>query len=388
MNNELENQSREAAMVVIKRDDSGRPTIWCDPEIVDLVRALNDGGVKTVASCSGHGIKHGNIALADGRELIIAASFDEARRIEKYLPEITKEKEVAALSSPVQTEQPAPVVPDGCVSVPRELLERLTRATGTVFQLASDAKSVMAPEYAKTHDEARTALDAAPAQGRQVDCGDAYQGAREDLAIWKRRALEAEEKLRAHGDGQSYMSTRLMNALATLAQCKMLDPLFTVCETQHQISTNKLARYLGTVGDRLKDCAFEARMGYDATEADRIKAEAERDQLRAELNAQHSDHSRAAHDVLAERRRQVEIEGWEPDHDDEHDGGELARAAACYAYNAGGGDSSGMLFPWDCNWWKPSTPRRDLIKAGALILAEIERIDRAAQQRTDDERGV
>ena len=40
---------------------------------------------------------------------------------------------------------------------------------------------------------------AAPAQGHQVEFGDAYQGAREDLAIWKRRALEAEEKLRQQG---------------------------------------------------------------------------------------------------------------------------------------------------------------------------------------------
>jgi hypothetical protein len=93
--------------------------------------------------------------------------------------------------------------------------------------------------------------------------------------------------------------------------------------------------------------------------------------------------SKAARDVFAERRRQVEKEGWTPEHDDEHDGGELARAAACYAYNAGGGHSSGMLFPWDCNWWKPGTPRRDLIKAGALILAEIERLDRAeAMEKT------
>lgn len=44
------------------------------------------------------------------------------------------------------------------VSVPRELLERLVRATGTVYQMASGAKSVMAPEYAKTHDEGRALL--------------------------------------------------------------------------------------------------------------------------------------------------------------------------------------------------------------------------------------
>lgn len=74
--------SRESQMVVVRRDQSGTPTVWCDPEIVDLVRALNDAGLRTVASCSGHGERPGNIALADGRELFIAPAFDEARRIE------------------------------------------------------------------------------------------------------------------------------------------------------------------------------------------------------------------------------------------------------------------------------------------------------------------
>lgn len=46
--------SREAQMVVIERGPDGTPTVWCDPEIADLVRALNAGGIRTVASCSGH----------------------------------------------------------------------------------------------------------------------------------------------------------------------------------------------------------------------------------------------------------------------------------------------------------------------------------------------
>jgi len=38
------------------------------------------------------------------------------------------------------------------------------------------------------------------------------------------------------------------------------------------------------------------------------------------------------------------------------------------------------LWPWSPMWWRPTTQRRDLVKAGALIMAEIERIDRAAAQ--------
>jgi Lar family restriction alleviation protein len=89
---------------------------------------------------------------------------------------------------------------------------------------------------------------------------------------------------------------------------------------------------------------------------------------------------RVTSDVLAERRRQIEVEGWTPQHDDEHGAGELADAAACYA----AGEmlhlvaTDGYLWPWSEDWWKPTDRRRELIKAGALILAEIERLDRAA----------
>lgn len=73
-------------MVVIERDEAGTPIVWCDPEIADIVRALNAGGVRTVASCSGHGRRPGNIALADGRELIVAPDYRTARQVEQAFP--------------------------------------------------------------------------------------------------------------------------------------------------------------------------------------------------------------------------------------------------------------------------------------------------------------
>lgn len=98
--------------------------------------------------------------------------------------------------------------------------------------------------------------------------------------------------------------------------------------------------------------------------------------------------TQAARDVLAERRRQIEAEGWTPAHDDAHEDGELASAAAAYAVYRSmmdpivlmGDDIIAQLWPWDFSWWKPNNPRRDLVKAAALILAEIERLDRAAQK--------
>ncbi|MER1063009.1 hypothetical protein AAA605_12430 [Pseudomonas aeruginosa] len=91
-------------------------------------------------------------------------------------------------------------------------------------------------------------------------------------------------------------------------------------------------------------------------------------------------------DVQAERRRQVEAEGWTPEHDDEHADGQMAQAAGCYALHAGGigtdwpdglQNGAALFWPWDRDSWKPTTPRRDLVKACALALAEIERLDRA-----------
>jgi len=58
-------------MTVIERNIDGIPTVWCDPCIAPLVKALNDGGLRTVASCCGHGSKAGRISLADGGGLIV-----------------------------------------------------------------------------------------------------------------------------------------------------------------------------------------------------------------------------------------------------------------------------------------------------------------------------
>lgn len=63
--------NREAAMVTVRSDANGRPTVWCDPCLVPLVKALNDGGFVTVASCCGHGVRPGKVALADGREVVL-----------------------------------------------------------------------------------------------------------------------------------------------------------------------------------------------------------------------------------------------------------------------------------------------------------------------------
>jgi len=108
--------------------------------------------------------------------------------------------------------------------------------------------------------------------------------------------------------------------------------------------------------------------------------------------------------IAAERARQISEEGWTPEHDDDHDKNEMAIAADCYALphgkhrreeiryiemDAARGCADPAIpyrvktrtpcrWPWDPEWWRP-TPKnriRELVKAGALIAAEIDRLQR------------
>lgn len=92
----------------------------------------------------------------------------------------------------------------------------------------------------------------------------------------------------------------------------------------------------------------------------------------------------AIEDVITERERQIAVEGWAPAHDDKHQDNELPRAAACYALHgcAPQMDDGPPQWPWAAEWWKPGAPRRNLVKAAALLIAEIERLDRDAKRRS------
>jgi len=90
--------------------------------------------------------------------------------------------------------------------------------------------------------------------------------------------------------------------------------------------------------------------------------------------------------IVAERKRQVKSEGFTRCHDDDsdHQHGELARAAQCYA-GANLNANSAMPWQWPATWlvtwWKPSDdPVCNLVKAGALIAAEIDRLQRRKQE--------
>jgi hypothetical protein len=111
--------------------------------------------------------------------------------------------------------------------------------------------------------------------------------------------------------------------------------------------------------------------------------------------------------IAAERTRQLAVEGWDAAHDDGHRNGEIACAAIAYAFpmhalafaGSNGKDmqtvvSVGPLtfWPWAAVDFKPANPDgevrtkeqriegqiRNLVKAGALIAAEIDRLQRLA----------
>lgn len=91
-------------------------------------------------------------------------------------------------------------------------------------------------------------------------------------------------------------------------------------------------------------------------------------------------------EILLERMRQMQQEGWTLDHDDQHRSGEMALAAALYALpyqSLKQGDFAGLQMTLELTYdWhvKPDPdPRRRLVKAAALIVAEIERLDRATK---------
>lgn len=86
--------------------------------------------------------------------------------------------------------------------------------------------------------------------------------------------------------------------------------------------------------------------------------------------------------IAVERRRQVEEEGWTPQHDDQWKRSELIDAALAYL-NVTSRDLDYMprYWPWAEFWWKPKDPMRNFIKAGALIAAEIDRLQRIVEKK-------
>lgn len=102
--------------------------------------------------------------------------------------------------------------------------------------------------------------------------------------------------------------------------------------------------------------------------------------------------------IAEERKRQIEKEGYSALHDSNHKPSEFIRAAEAYieaaTIDADGKkdndvltqmykDGKGLnIWPWGMATFKPTTAKRDLVKAGALIAAAIDRL----QMETEKEK--
>ena len=89
--------------------------------------------------------------------------------------------------------------------------------------------------------------------------------------------------------------------------------------------------------------------------------------------------------IAAERKRQIEVEGWSLERDGRYRASELAFAASSYALPPSARNlfpsarAVPLFWPWADEWWKPGGSSiggrvRDLEKSGALIAAEIDRL--------------
>lgn len=91
-------------------------------------------------------------------------------------------------------------------------------------------------------------------------------------------------------------------------------------------------------------------------------------------------------DIKTECRAQLSHEGWTPEDGDPRHPGDLALAAAAYAVAGSSEDDSDgtapalsrLLWPWSAAELKPHDYRCNLVRAGALVLAELQRVERMA----------
>lgn len=250
--------------------------------------------------------------------------------------------------------------------------------------------------YAEGDGQARLAWDIGREFGRKRAAQAVPLTALRDAAESARAALS---HLLMTRDPLVYSDAlRKLDAVLQPAQAAPLTEAWAVIAPDGQ-------RYTGTSAHQAANAANRARRTpeeqaeADARYAELIfAAEAADAEMYAHLNCPacggsgHVDdiNSSATRDVLAERRRQVDAEGWTPEHDDEHDDGAMAQAAGCYALWGRAYPVKGMCpaaWPWHAHDWKPETHRANCVRAAALLLAEIERLDRAAHGITGDQHG-
>ncbi|WP_436879437.1 hypothetical protein [Escherichia coli] len=172
------------------------------------------------------------------------------------------------------------------------------------------------------------------------------------------------------------------------AVAKLLVELSSALDVQYERANALEAKCAALAAENagLKECTINHAPAVEhwnawADAEDKIPAVPETpatDAFLAEVRAQGvKSLSNAVQSVISERQRQQSVEGWTPEHGDQYGEYQLLWASSCYVLNTiQPFNRIPMDWPWAPEWWKPTNQRRDLVKAGSLILAEIERIDR------------
>lgn len=151
-----------------------------------------------------------------------------------------------------------------------------------------------------------------------------------------------------------------------------VEPAFAQSLVDEVLRLRSLVRYEPVVRGRIIDDIL-AFLGLALSKADfdHVKPEIEK------LKNVHSDVPQAWLDVIEERRRQRAELGYTPGHDDAYIFDELPRAAIAYimwTYNKS--QAIPPMWLWSMEHWKPKTPRENVVRAIALLIAEVERMDR------------
>lgn len=87
--------------------------------------------------------------------------------------------------------------------------------------------------------------------------------------------------------------------------------------------------------------------------------------------------------IAEERQRQIDVEGYDDMHDRHHTPQVFCRAAIGYALHEDPSklvsDAAANLWPWSKEFWKPKDHLRNLVRAGALIAAAIDRLQKEGE---------
>lgn len=175
------------------------------------------------------------------------------------------------------------------------------------------------------------------------------------------------------------MNRETFDALFLLKASARPDQVSAVMEIQRYMDIGWMA-HPQTIKAKAQWDAVAKLLGANGDDVDAVLNAA----MRAAMSAP------GAAGIIAERRRQIEEEGYANPHDDKWQADQLIGAAMSYLHaELHGSTKQPPMWPWLAHYWKPQDRRRNLERAGALIAAELSRMDRLeAAQHQQQESGA